>query len=155
MPKRHPNHRLVKTHYTYAVGDIAQLFKVHKNTVREWLRSGLKTIDQNHPMLIHGDDLAGFLKKRRQEKKRPCQPGEIFCVRCRTGKLPAGNMADYIPINGTFGNLEGICPDCGGMIYRRASLARLEQFREKLEIRFKEEGRRVSDSAGPTVNSQY
>lgn len=153
MPKRRPDHRLVKTHRSYAVGDIAQLFEVHKNTVREWLRTGLKTIDQSHPMLIHGDDLAEFLKERRRRRKRPCQPGQIFCVRCRAGKLPAGKMADYIPITETFGNLEGICPDCGGMIYRRASLARLEQLREKLDIWFREEERRVSDSDDPTVKS--
>ena len=32
---RHPNHRLVKTHRTYTVEEIASLFHVHRNTVDE------------------------------------------------------------------------------------------------------------------------
>ena len=40
MRKRHPNHRLVKIHRSYTVEEIAELFAIHKNTVRrlgqEW-----------------------------------------------------------------------------------------------------------------------
>jgi excisionase family DNA binding protein len=137
--RRRPNHRLVKIHRSYAVEEIAQRLEVHKNTVRAWMRAGLNAIDDRRPMLISGAELFEFLKEKRQQKKRPCQPGEMFCVRCRAAKKAAGNMADYIPITEAFGNLEGICPDCGGMIFRRASLAKLEQIRGQLDIQFREE----------------
>jgi Homeodomain-like domain len=47
MGSRHPNPRLVKIHRNYSVEDIARLFGIHKNTVRNWLKQGLRpsTID--------------------------------------------------------------------------------------------------------------
>ena len=41
MGSRHPNPRLAKIHRSYSVEEIARLFRVHKNTVRAWLRQGL------------------------------------------------------------------------------------------------------------------
>lgn len=138
MRKRHPNYRLVKIHRNYTVEDIAGLFGAHKNTVRQWIKAGLEPLDRRRPLLVHGSDLSAFLRDRKQEKKRPCQPGEFYCLRCRVPRPPAGDMADYLPITERLGNLEGICPDCGAMIYRRASLAKLAQIRGKLDITFRE-----------------
>ncbi len=138
MRKRRPNYRLVKIHRNYTVEDVARLFGIHKNTVRAWVKAGLPTCDGKRPILILGRELAAYLKARRTKNKRPCQPGEFYCLSCRAPKQPAGDMADYLPITERMGNLEGICPDCGAMIYRRASLAKLDQIRGKLDITFRE-----------------
>jgi hypothetical protein len=137
MAKRHPNYRLVKIHRNYSVHEIGVLFGSHKNTVRAWIETGLPTCDGKRPTLILGSDLVEFLKARRASKKQPCQPGEIYCVRCRAPKSPAGNMADYLPITGVLGNLAAMCPDCECMMYRRASLAKLEFVRGKVDITFR------------------
>ena len=137
MRKRRPNHRLVKIHRNYTVEEIARLFGTHKNTVRSWVKAGLPTCDGKRPTLILGRDLAAYLKTRREKNKRPCQPGEIYCVRCRAPKKPAGEMAEYQPITASLGNLMGICPDCEGMIYRRASRAKLPEIQGKLDITFR------------------
>ena len=97
-------------------------------------------------MLILGRDLSAFLQARRTRNKRPCQPGEIYCVRCRVPKRPAGDMADYQPITATLGNLVGICPGCYSMIYRRASLAKLSQIQGKMIVTFAEAGRHINES---------
>ena len=57
MGKRHSNHRLVKIHRNYTVEEIAKLFGIHKNTVRNWVKDGLATIDDKRPMLILGHEL--------------------------------------------------------------------------------------------------
>lgn len=153
MGKRHPNHRRVKIHRNYTVDDIARLFGKHKNTVREWLKSGLPTCDQKRPTLVLGHDLASFLKGRRAKHKQTCRPGEIYCVRCRAPKIPAGEMADYVPVMGTVGNLVAICPDCGSIMNRRVSLAKLGRVRGKIEVTFPQALQRLSESNQPTVNS--
>lgn len=137
MRKRRPNHRLVKIHRNYTVEEVARLFGTHRNTVRAWVKVGLPTCDGKRPALILGSELAAFLKRRREKNKRPCEPGEIYCVRCRAPKQPAGDMAEYQPQTATLGNLTGICPDCDGMIFRRASLAKLPQIQGKLNIMFR------------------
>ena len=58
MPKRHPNPRLAKIHRNYTVEEVAALFDIHKNTVREWVERGLPTNDDRRPMLIPGRVLA-------------------------------------------------------------------------------------------------
>ena len=155
MRKHRPNYRLVKIHRNYTVEEIARLLEIHKNTVRTWLKSGLPKIDHRRPTVILGTALFDFLHARRQSKKRPCQPGEIYCVRCHAPKQPAGEMADYEPVTEKFGNLTGICPNCGGLIYRRASFERLALIRGNLDITIVEARRHVSESDFPIVNSDF
>ena len=147
MATRHPNHRLAKIHRNYTVEEIATLFTVHRNTVREWVKRGLPTSDQQRPMLILGRDLAAFLQAQRLKNKRTCQPGEIYCVRCRVPRNPAGDLAEYQPVTTTLGNLVGICPDCESMMYRRVNLAKLEQVRGKLDITMPQALRHIAESA--------
>ncbi len=155
MRKRHPNYRLVKIHRSYTMQEVASLFGTHKNTVRAWVKAGLPICDGKRPILILGRELVRYLKRRRTKNKRPCELGEIYCVRCRAPKRPAGDMADYQPITVTLGNLIGICPDCDAMIYRRACLTRLSQIQGKLSVTFTEAKRQVSETCSPTVNSYF
>lgn len=153
MKKRQPNPRLPKIHRNYTVEEVASLFGVHRNTVREWVKRGLPTNDNRRPMLILGGDLVTFLRTRRAKNKRPCQPGEIYCVRCRQPKAPAGSMADYQPVTGTLGNLIAICPDCEVIMYRRVSLTKLAQVRGKLEIRMPQAVLHIDETTQLSVNS--
>ena len=93
MSKRHPNPRLAKIHRNYTVDEIAKLYAVHKNTVRAWVKSGLPTSDDRKPLLILGRDLMAYLQAKRVKNKQTCQPGQIYCVRCRVPKAPGGDMA--------------------------------------------------------------
>jgi hypothetical protein len=153
MKKRYPNHRLAKIHRNYTVEEVARLFGSHKNTVRRWVKDGLPIYDGKRPILILGHDLAAFLRARRASKKQPCQPGEIYCVRCRSPKVPAGEMADYQPVTEKIGNLMAICPDCGSYMNRRVSLAKLGQVRGKMEITFPQALQRINESNQLSVNS--
>jgi hypothetical protein len=153
MRKRHPNHRLVKIHRNYTVGEIADLFGTHKNTVRRWIKTGLTICDEKRPILILGHHLASFIQARRAKNKQPCRPGEIYCVRCRSPKSPAGDMADYLPVTETIGNLEAICPDCNCIIYRRVNLANLGLVQGKMDITFPQVLQRLVESNKPTANS--
>lgn len=153
MRKRYPNHRLVKIHRSYTAEEISELLTVHKNTVRRWVKSGLAAVDAKRPMLFLGIDLASFLKTHRTKNKRPCKPGEIYCVRCRVPRLPAEGMVEYEPVTEKFGNLIAICPDCGAIMNRRVSLARICQISGGMDISFPQAMEHLIESAKPTVNS--
>lgn len=149
MARRTRNPRLVKVHRNYSVEEAARLLSVHKNTVRGWIRQGLPTVDRQRPTLVLGRELADFLASRRQRNKRPCAAGQIYCVRCRMPQYPAGDMADYLPLSASSGNLMGICPGCEGLMYRRVSLARLEQARGALVVRQQEARQHTPDEPKP------
>jgi len=153
MARRNPNHRLVKIHRSYTVQEIANLFGKHKNTVRQWIKDGLATIDDKRPVLILGHDVTAFLKARRAKNKQTCKPGELYCVRCRAPRFPAGGIAEYTSITEKYGNLVAICPDCDAIMNRRVSLARIGEFLGKSDISFPEAQRHLIERAKPTVNS--
>jgi hypothetical protein len=152
MGLRRPNARLVKIHRNYSVEDISRLFRLHKNTVRNWLKEGLTAIDDRRPTLVLGSELSRFLRERRQSRKQTCGPGRIFCIACRAPKIPACNVADCIPTSHSVGSLCGICPDCERLIYRRVNLARIDAIRGNLEIKLTQAHTRIGERAAPSVN---
>jgi hypothetical protein len=152
MGARHPNPRLTKIHRSYSVEEVSRLLAVHKNTVRNWLREGLASIDDQRPIVVAGLELRRFLTERRTRTKQVCGPGRIFCLPCRAPKIPAGNMAECIVASITAGSLQGICPDCDRMIYRRVNLQKLEAIRGDLDITVTQGGRRLEGTTKPNVN---
>jgi hypothetical protein len=151
--RQRPNPRLAKIHRSYTVDEVARLFGLHKNSVRQWIKKGLPVIGGKRPVLIHGRDLRSFLEARRQQHKRTCQPGQIYCMRCRAPKRPATDWAEYKPLNETLGNLVGFCPDCDAIMNRGVSLAKLGQVRGSLDITFPLALRHIGESPNPSVNS--
>ncbi len=128
MRKRRPNPGHIKIHRSYTVEEVAKLCSMHKNTVRNWVKNGLTTIDNKRPMLILGHVLVTFIKKRRAKNKQTCKPGELYCVRCRVPRFPVAGMVDCTSVTEKIGNLKAICPDCDSIMNQRVSLARIEEF---------------------------
>jgi len=135
---RRPNPRLVKIHRNYTVEEAAKLFGIHKHTVRSWINAGLPQCDSCRPILILGRELAAFIQAKRARNKQTCLPGEMYCLRCRLPRKPAGEMADFQPLNDKTGNLVGICPICNVIINRRVSIAKIALVQGDLDIRFLE-----------------
>lgn len=152
MGYRRPNPRLAKIHRSYSVEEIARLFKVHKNTVRVWLRQGLEAIDGQRPTVIRGEEIRRFLSDRRARAKRPSGPGRIYCLPCRAPKVPALQMAECVVTGDTTGTLQGICPDCDRMIYRRVNPQKIGAVRGDLEVTFTRAEVRIEDTTKPIVN---
>lgn len=153
--RRLPNPRRVKIHRNYSVEEAAATVGVHKNSIREWIRCGLPAMKDQRPHLILGHDLKEFLARRRQANKRPCQPGEIYCVRCRLPRQPAGGIADYQPLTASLGNLIGICPVCEAMIHRRVSTARLNYAKGELDVRVPQAQEHIDESAQASVDCDF
>lgn len=155
MAQRLPNPRLAKIHRSYTVEEVARLYGIHRNTVRQWIKQGLPVCDDQRPLLILGDGLAEFLTRKRTRNKQPCKPGEVYCVRCRAPQSPAEGMADYQPLTATVGNLIGLCPQCGGLMFRRVSLACLDKVRGNLAVMFTNAREHIVERSSPSVNSDF
>jgi hypothetical protein len=90
MARRQPNHRLVKIHRTYTVNEIADRLHHHKNTVREWIRNGLPTIDGKRPTLIRGNSSTSF-KYAGHERSNP-----VPSVTCTTSDVVPRNFQPVV-----------------------------------------------------------
>jgi hypothetical protein len=149
------NHRRVKIHLSYTVEEVARLFAIHRNTVRQWIKAGLPTCDDKRPTLILGRHLVTFLQERRKKSRRGCAPGELYCFRCRLPRSPAGDMIDYIAQTAALGNLVGLCPVCETWMYRRVNPRKLHQVLAGLSVRLREGLRNLGESSQASVNSDF
>jgi len=155
MSRRHPNHRLVKIHRSYTVDEVAKLFGIHKNTVREWLKHGLVTCDDRRPILILGRPLIAFLLQRRAQSKRRCDAGQLYCFRCRAPRDAAGGIAEFQLVAQQLGNLVAICATCDTLMYRSVNPANLQRIRGNLDVSFPVTPSRLDETRTPTVNSDF
>ena len=125
MAARRVNPRAVKLNRSHSIPELAACLGVHKNTVRNWQREGLKPIDSGRPALFQGAIVRAFLSSRNASRKRPCPPGTLYCFRCRVPRPPALGMVDYLPINARSGNVRAICATSETVMHRRGAKASL------------------------------
>lgn len=114
--------RRAKIHRSYTAFELGELLGVHRNTVGNWIERGLPVIDDTRPMLICGAAFQAWWASLRKAAKRPCQPGQIYCFKCREPKAPAMGMVEFVAINAATGNLRAMCETCGTMMHRRTRL---------------------------------
>ena len=155
MPTGRSNGRAAKLNRSYEVAELAELFGVHKNTVREWQRQGLQPIDGRRPALFTGGTIRQFLKDRQQARKRPCPPGTLYCCRCRKPQPPALGMVDYVARNERTGKATALCDVCGCFMNRPVALARVSTIFPHLAVRFTSEPTHLSPRCTPSVNLHF
>jgi hypothetical protein len=124
LAKAH-NPRRAKQHRSYNVAEAAALFAVHRNTVRNWMRRGLPVVQVEGLTLILGSELRAFLHREAASRRRKCQPGQLYCLRCREPRAPAPGSAEFVSTNARSGNLAARCGCCGARMFRRVALSKI------------------------------
>jgi hypothetical protein len=152
MSARRPNPRQAKSNRSYSIRDVADLYGVHENTVRNWIQGGLDTIDDRRPVLIHGSSLNRFHKGRRDTARQSCGPAEMYCLGCRRPRRPAGDIADFHQSTEQFGTLIAICPVHGHMMSQRTSRARLVLFSKEIAVSHRPASGPIEESQQPNSN---
>ena len=145
----------IKINRSYTIVEAGRVLGVHKKTIRRWIGRGLPTCDNARPTLLLGRAVKEFLLQQQLASKHPCQCGQLFCVRCRAPKSPAGRMVDFIPKTPTSGYLRGICPDCGTLIHRALSTVVLKHTAAGLEVAFPRAQLRLSDTSPAIENVSF
>ena len=95
------------------------LFKVHKNTVRQWLKSGLEPVDDRRPILILGRTLAAFCTLGASTLRQRCRPGPVLLPALPgaqdLGSCAEPTTADHVDLGQPEGDLFAIAaPACTG-----------------------------------------
>jgi len=117
MQKKYKINNIVSKR-TYTSEELALTIRVHIQTVRDWRRQGLKTIDDNsYPYLFLGTDIRNFLLRKINSFKVKLKGGEFYCLKCRKAVLPpTSRIVDRHILVGKNRHsvfLVGICPICG------------------------------------------
>ena len=108
---------------------LAALLNVHRNTVRDWIKRGLPTCDDQRPVLIRVL-ISSHFSKRDVQKNRDLAHRGRFTV-WMSDSTESGRRSGRVPAyDCDAGNLVGICPTCDAVIYRRVNRSKLELFAE-------------------------
>jgi len=128
------NYQLVKTHRAYAVDELADLLKIHKHTVNNWIKEGLEVCSTTRPRLMRGSDIRDFLYQRKNRNKKTCQPGEIYCVSCKKPRTSKDGFAMLARDTALVGNLIGECPVCSKTMHRKVALRKIDVWSGNLTL---------------------
>jgi hypothetical protein len=152
--RRHSAWR-IKRLRTYNVREAAKATGATPATVRNWSRNGLEPVKGVYPAIFRGVDIIEFFKQRADRRKQPCGPGRMFCLHCKEPKTPAFNEAEFRPDGTKLGTLTGLCPDCAGLMHRRASIAKLDAAVGDLKVSIKHAESRLDETHDPNCNPHF
>jgi excisionase family DNA binding protein len=155
-PRRRPNGHNVKKHRSYTVAEAAQLLKVHKVTVRNWIKSGgLPALVDQRPILILGRDLKLFFAERRTGSNRTCRLDECYCLKCRAPQRPAFAEMELVPLTPTKGNLLALCEVCASTMRKHISLARLPELRSLVFVKIRQASPSITNNDEFCLNTYF
>lgn len=92
--KNKHSERKAKKHRIYDSAMIMKLYGVSRNTVLNWLLSGLEQ-EAGGRLLISGQALNAFHRNKNRSATIPCDISEIYCVSCK-GKHSVYEMASCV-----------------------------------------------------------
>lgn len=134
MANRRHSARRVKRLRTYNVREAAKATGATPGTVRHWHKNGLEAVAGVYPLIFRGVDIIAFFKRRADDRKRPCRPGQMYCFRCKGPKRPAFDEIELWLDGPKLGSLRGLCPDCTATMNRRTSLAKFKMAAGDLKV---------------------
>ena len=128
--KRKFNLGVIRSNTSYSVDEVRKLFGVGQNTVRNWIKIGLKVSDDKFPSMIHCEELRSFLKLKQSAKKQKCNQDEMFCFSCRAPRKIAKNAVILLDQNDKILHLKGRCETCKSFMTRKYSSSKLTEIRQ-------------------------
>ncbi|MEL6510658.1 MAG: site-specific integrase [Pseudomonadota bacterium] len=95
-------------------------YGVCRNTVSNWVQSGLATSDNKRPHLFRGSQLSAFHKARRERSRTTLLAGEFKCRVCDIAVCPPRESIDFKVCQGRE-MLIASCPECRGVVTKISS----------------------------------
>jgi hypothetical protein len=116
MSKRLYPHNRVRYWYAYELDEICAMFSfkdksLHIQTVRAWIKRGLRTMDKSRPILIYGNDLIEFLKKQNAIGKCKTEFDQMFCMKCKDARHVYQSKI-IMELNENKLKAQGLCRTC-------------------------------------------
>lgn len=115
----------IKAHRCYTIKEAAECTGVTPQTVRRWVKGGLRIMVSQRPFLILGADLKAFLKQDQKKPSSALPDGHFYCLSCREKGPPALAMTEYEALSPKHGMLRGFCGNCEGPVARIVSKSHL------------------------------
>jgi excisionase family DNA binding protein len=150
---RRADWRRIKGKTSYTFDEAARALKIHRNTVRHWVRAGgLPALTGSRPHLILGSDLIAFLRDRQRANKQKCGPGELYCLRCRKPRAPVPGLIQIESVTATRGKIVGMCSACEALMHRFVAVRHMAAAEREFAVQSESADGSLVDSGSPGLN---
>ena len=136
MSRRIYPHKPVRYWYAYDIDEVCALYAdlgLHPQTVRKWIKQGLKTIDNGKPALIYGHDLIAYLRKNNQSNKRKTAFDQMFCMSCQDAR-PIFRSEIAVEQKAQFLKVQGVCRECKSKMFKNYKLQDFAELRKQFQL---------------------
>lgn len=131
----------IKTRESYTTKRISQEIGVHPRTVQEWVKEGLKPIENSSPYYFMGYEIKRFLEEKLKSRKIKLNPDEFYCTKCRKAVRPTDKDVWISVSSRTIGNqgfkattVKGICENCNSRINRFSHTGRVDEVKRLFNV---------------------
>ncbi|ANT60967.1 hypothetical protein AYJ57_11700 [Salipiger sp. CCB-MM3] len=132
MSRSYRNIRLHEA-MVYSVADSQSVFGVHRNTISNWVRDGLKPSDDSLPQLFRGVELKRFHAERAARTRRNLRLGEFKCVACGNAIFPELTTLALTRQEGRATHAHATCCDCGAVLLKLLGATECDKVQECLD----------------------
>lgn len=132
--KRKFNLNRIRGGQSYSIQEISELLDVHKRTALEWIKKGLKRIDNSKPYMIHASDLKDFLSNKQGLNKAKCKFNELYCMKCKNPNIPYDNEIELKFIDAKRSNMVGLCSVCTSLMHKLVSNQNIEKMYKTFKV---------------------
>ena len=137
MAKRF-SHRGISKHRSYTLEEAGIIIGASKQTLRKHSKEkGLKVMDSQKPIIVHGKELIRHLKSLEPVNPPPLKAGEFACWSCHERHIALGQMADYFEFTHNRGRLAALCGGCEKSVSRFVGKSSLAEYSTVLEILYR------------------
>ncbi|MBK67939.1 MAG: hypothetical protein CMP22_07390 [Rickettsiales bacterium] len=136
MSKRLYSHKRVRYWYAYDIDDICTTFSdlgLHPQTVRKWIKNGLKTIDAGKPALVYGYDLIEYLKANNSTNKCKTAFGEMYCMGYQDARAIFKNVIS-VEQKSQFLKIKAACRECKKPMFKSYKLSNFPALRQNFKL---------------------
>jgi hypothetical protein len=116
--------------------DICTLFSdlgLHVQTVRKWIKNGLRTTDAGKPALVYGHDLIAYLKKNNSTNKCKTAFDHFYCMGCQDAR-PVFRRKISVEQKSQFLKVQGACRECKRPMFKNYKLSDFPMLRDRFTL---------------------
>jgi site-specific recombinase XerC len=111
--------KTTRRHWVYNRERVCQLFDVCDSTITNWIKLGLRPVDNGRPQIFAGLELRRFITSMRWKNGRPPENGRVFCHFCSGFKpLIKETLQTSAPAPACI-EVTGKCIDCHSVLQMR------------------------------------
>ena len=100
----------------FSVEELCKIYKVRRNAVTDWIKSGLQKSDEQVPYVFRGAEVQRYHNGQKRKQRAKLKQGEFNCLSCDSAGYPAPHSVTFGTTSAGVPMAQAICPTCDAKV---------------------------------------